>query len=86
MKRTILSLLVVGLFAGVGTSAIAQNVTAGNQPDANAQERAPPEADSTTQKPAKSATQTNPAKADDAKPAKDSVGNSSDQPKKTKDY
>jgi hypothetical protein len=36
MKRTFLSLLVVGLFAGVGTSAIAQNVTAGEQPNADA--------------------------------------------------
>ena len=36
MKRTMLSLLVVGLFAGVGTSAIAQNVTAGDQPNADA--------------------------------------------------
>ena len=36
MKRTILSLLVAGLFAGAGTSAIAQNVTAGNQPNAGA--------------------------------------------------
>jgi hypothetical protein len=44
MKRTILSLLVVGLFAGVGTSAIAQNVTAGDQPNANAQEKGTPEA------------------------------------------
>ena len=42
MKRTMLSLLVVGLFAGVGTSAMAQNVTAGTQPNADA--------DSTTQK------------------------------------
>lgn len=43
MKRTILSLLVAGLFAGVGASAIAQNVTAGTQPNAGA--------DSTTQQP-----------------------------------
>ena len=92
MKRTMLSLLVVGLFAGIGTLAIAQNVTAGDQPAANAQAMAP-EADSTTQNPAKSAKQTNPAKADDAaqmngtdgaKPAKDFVGNSSDQPTKPK--
>jgi hypothetical protein len=32
MKRTTLSLLVVGLIAGVATSAIAQNVMAGNPP------------------------------------------------------
>jgi hypothetical protein len=36
MKRTILSLLVVGLFAGAGTSALAQNVKAGDQPNADA--------------------------------------------------
>ena len=36
MKRTLLSLLVVGLFAGVGTSAVAQNVKAGEQPNADA--------------------------------------------------
>jgi hypothetical protein len=36
MKRTVLSLLVVGLLAGVGTSAIADNVTAGTQPAAAA--------------------------------------------------
>jgi thioredoxin-like negative regulator of GroEL len=36
MKRTILSLLVVGLLAGVGTSAVAQNVKAGDQPNADA--------------------------------------------------
>ena len=42
MKRTILSLLVVGLFAGVGTSAIAQNVTAGDQPNADAATTAQP--------------------------------------------
>lgn len=36
MKRTLLSLLVVGLFAGVGTSALAQNVKSGEQPNADA--------------------------------------------------
>ena len=36
MKRTLLSLLVVGLFAGVGSSAVAQNVNAGDQPNADA--------------------------------------------------
>lgn len=35
MKRTLLSLLVCGLFAGVGSSAMAQNVTADTQPNAN---------------------------------------------------
>ena len=47
MKLTILSLLVAGLFSGVGTSAIAQNVTAGTQPNADA--------DSTAQQPADAA-------------------------------
>lgn len=37
MKRTMISLIVAGLFAGVGGSAIGQNVTAGEQP-ANAQQ------------------------------------------------
>jgi hypothetical protein len=41
MKRTLLSLMVVGLFAGVGTSAMAQNVTAGTQPDAAATSTTP---------------------------------------------
>lgn len=36
MKRTILSLLIVGLSAGYGASAMAQNVTAGEQPGATA--------------------------------------------------
>ena len=48
MKRIILSLLVVGLFASVGTSAIAKDTATGNQPAGNAQ-----------QKPAESAKQTN---------------------------
>ncbi len=34
MKRTPLSLLVLGLFVGVGSSAMAQNVTADTQPNA----------------------------------------------------
>ena len=34
MRRTILSLLVVGLFAGAGISATAENITAGTQPKA----------------------------------------------------
>lgn len=34
MKRTILSLLVAGLFAGAGTLAMAQNVTADDEPSA----------------------------------------------------
>lgn len=36
MKSTLLSLLVAGMIAGLGTSAIAQNVTAGDQPNADA--------------------------------------------------
>ncbi|MEO8340581.1 MAG: hypothetical protein ABI604_12835 [Nitrospirota bacterium] len=34
MKRTLLSLLLLGLFAGVGSPAMAQNVTANTQPNA----------------------------------------------------
>ena len=42
--------------------------------------------DLTAQRPAASAKQTNPAKEDGAAPAKDFAGDSSGQPKKTKDY
>lgn len=45
MRRTALSLLVVGLYAGVGTLVTGQNVAAGTQPNAKA--------DTTTQKPAR---------------------------------
>ena len=52
MRRTLLSLLVVGLFAGVGTSAMAQNVTAETQPnadaDSNTQQTADPAAGGAT--------------------------------------
>ncbi len=81
MKRAILSLLVIGLCAGVGTSAIAQNVTAGDQPNADAQKNAAPEVDSAKGKPGmnadeKAAPEVNSAtdkpgmSADEAKPAK----------------
>jgi hypothetical protein len=53
MKRTILSLLVAGLFAGIGTSAIAQDAAA--QPAATEQSGASPGTDSNSQQPAKSA-------------------------------
>ena len=80
MKRTILSLLVIGLCAGVGSSAIVQNVTAGDQPNANEQTKAAPEVDSAKGKPGmnadeKAAPEVNAAtgkpgmSADDAKPA-----------------
>ena len=52
MNPSVFSLLVVGLFGGVGPSAIAQNDTAANQSAA--------EADSTTQQSAMSARQTSP--------------------------
>ena len=58
MKRTILSLLVIGLCAGVGTSAIAQNVTAGDQPNADAQKKTAPEVDSAKGKPGMNADET----------------------------
>ena len=56
MKRTMLSLLVVGLFAGAGTSAMAQVNTTGveDQPAATTQGMTP-DSDSSTQKPAASA-------------------------------
>ncbi len=37
MKRTLLSLLVAGLFAALGSSTMAQNVTADEQPSADTQ-------------------------------------------------
>ena len=58
MKRTILSLLVIGLWAGVGTSTIVQNVTAGDRPNANAQTKAAPEVDSAKGKPGMNADET----------------------------
>lgn len=59
MKRTILSLLVAGLFAGIGTSAMAQDAAA--QPAAQEQAKAVTGTDSNSQQPAKSAEQTKPA-------------------------
>ncbi len=57
IKRSILSLLVAGLFAGAGASVLAQNVTADDQSkpqgQSNTQPGNMPEADSNTQKPAK---------------------------------
>jgi hypothetical protein len=81
MKRTILSLLVVGLFAGFGTSAIADEVKTGSEPKENSRAIAPIETDSTAQKTTKSDTPTKPAKEDGGMPAKDSTGNSPDQSK-----
>jgi len=37
MKRSIISLFVVGLYAGAATAALAQNVTAGDKPSATSQ-------------------------------------------------
>ena len=37
MKRSIISLLVVGLYAGAATAVLAQNVTAGDKPGATSQ-------------------------------------------------
>lgn len=42
MKRTMLSLLVAGLFAALGSSTMAQNVTADEQPSADAQTNTQP--------------------------------------------
>jgi len=61
MKRTLLALLIVGLFSGVGSTVMAKDATAGAQPAGTADPAA-------TQMPAKSTKQTNPAKSDD--PAK----------------
>lgn len=48
MKRTILALLVAGMFSGIAMPSIAQNVTAGDQPPAKTQ--AAPDRDSTAGK------------------------------------
>lgn len=50
MKRTIISLIVAGLFAGIGGTAVAQNVTAGEQPAAAPEAKAP-KAGMTTKQP-----------------------------------
>ena len=42
MKRTILTMFALGLCIGVGSSALAQNVTAGDQPNANKPKSATP--------------------------------------------
>ena len=70
MKRTILTLLVAGLFAGIGTSAMAQDAAA--QPAANEQ-AASPATDSNSQQPAKSTGQPAAKSAEQPNPAKDDV-------------
>ena len=87
MKLTLLSLLLAGLFAGVGISAIAEEVKAGPEPKPDSSTTAPVESDVTAQRPPRSPKRTEPAKKEDsASPAKDSAGDSSDQPTKTKEY
>ena len=51
MIRTLLSLLFIGLCAGVGTPANAQNVNAGDQPNASAPKKAPVKVDDAKGKP-----------------------------------
>lgn len=81
MKRTILSLLVIGLCAGVGTSVIAQNVTAADQPNANTQKKAAPEVDSAKGKPGMNADETT---APEVNSATDKPGMSADEAKPAK--
>jgi hypothetical protein len=81
MKRTILSLLVVGLCAGIGTSVIAQNVTAGDQPSANAQEKTAPEVGSAKGKPGMNADE---KAAPEVNSAADKPGMSADEAKPVK--
>ena len=85
MKLPLLSLLLAGLFAGVGISAIAEDVKPVTEPKPGSS-AAPVESDATGQRPPLSPKRTEPAKEGSAPPAKDSAGDSSDQPKKTKDY
>ena len=54
MKRTILSLLIVGLSAGYGASAMAQNVTAGEQPGATAPKKSAADGDAAKTPPSRS--------------------------------
>ncbi len=81
MKHTLLSLLIVGLCTGLGTTAIAQNVTAGDQPDAAtpkqnapagdaAKDKAGMNTDEKTAPQAESATDKPGMSADEAQPAK----------------
>src|SRR5579859_6144351 len=85
MRPTVLSLLLIGLCAGVSTLAIAQNVTAGDQPNADTQ-KAAPEVDPAKAKPGMNADETavpaadsaagKPAMTEDeAKPAKSDAAN-----------
>jgi len=86
MRPTVLSLLLIGLCAGVSTLAIAQNVTAGDQPNADTQKAAPEVGDSAKAKPGMNADETavpaansaagKPAMTEDeAKPAKSDAAN-----------
>lgn len=86
MRPTVISLLLIGLCAGVSTLAIAQNVTAGDQPNAHAQNKATPDVDSAKAKPGMNADETavpaadsaagKPAMTEDeAKPAKSDTAN-----------
>ena len=83
MKLPLLSLLLVGLFAGLGISAIAEDVKAGTEPKPGSS-AAPVESDVTGQRPPRSPKRTEPAKEGSVPPAKDIAGDS-DQTKKTKD-
>jgi len=44
MKRTMITMFAIGMCIGVGSSALAQNVTAGDQPNANKPKNATPAA------------------------------------------
>jgi hypothetical protein len=80
MKRMLLSLLVIGLCAGVGTPAIAQNVTAGDQPKAAAPKKAAPKVEAEKGKPGMNADSTS---TPEVNSAGDKPGMSADEAKPT---
>ncbi|MEO8009648.1 MAG: hypothetical protein ABI728_14160 [Betaproteobacteria bacterium] len=67
MKRTISTLFAIGLCIGIGSSALAQNVTAGTQPNANEPKNATPDTGTAKDEPGMNADTT-------AAPAVDSAG------------
>jgi hypothetical protein len=77
MKRTILSLLVIGLCSSIGMSAMAQNVTS-DQPNANATKKAAAKVDPVKGKPGMNADGTS---APEVNSSAEKPGMSADEPK-----
>ena len=66
MKRTILTMFAIGLCFGIGSSALAQNVTAGDQPNADKPKNTTPAAGATRDQPGMNADTTAAPKVDSA--------------------